>query len=93
MLTNSAFSKPFGCAPHVYNWGLTLKQHHYESSGKNLSKRVVQDLMVLSKKEDFPWLKEVNSQSLFASLDRLDKAYKNFFQVKKHLQSIIMWAF
>ena len=36
--------------------GLTLKQEHYEARGKNLSKRALQDLMVLSKKEDFPWL-------------------------------------
>jgi len=53
----------------VYNWGLTLKQEHYEATGKNLSKRALQDLMVLSKKEEFPWLKEVNSQSLLASLE------------------------
>jgi putative transposase len=75
-----AFSKHFGCARHVYNWGLTLKQEHYEATGKNLSKRALQDLMVLSKKEEFPWLKEVNSQSLLASLEHLDKAYQNFFK-------------
>jgi hypothetical protein len=34
--------------------GLTLKQEHYEARGKNLSKRALQDLMVLSKKEEFP---------------------------------------
>ena len=45
-----AFSKHFGCARPVYNWGLTLKQEHYEARGKNLSKRALQDLMVLSKK-------------------------------------------
>ena len=38
--------------------GLTLKQEHYEATGKNLSKRALQDLMVLSKKEEFPWLKD-----------------------------------
>lgn len=80
-----AFSKHFGCVRHVYNWGLTLKQEHYEATGKNLSKRALQDLMVLSKKEDFPWLKEVNSQSLLASLDHLDKAYQNFFKGRARL--------
>ena len=45
-----AFSKHFGCARPVYNWGITLKQEHYEARGKNLSKRALQDLMVLSKK-------------------------------------------
>lgn len=64
-----AFSKHFGCVRHVYNWGLMLKQEHDEATGKNLSKRALQDLMVLSKKEEFPWLKEVNRQSLLASLD------------------------
>jgi hypothetical protein len=44
--------------------GLTLKREHYEARGKSLSKRALQDLMVLSKKEEFSWLKEVSSQSL-----------------------------
>jgi putative transposase len=36
-------------------------------------------LTELKKEEDFDWLKEVNSQSLQASIRNLDIAYKNFF--------------
>jgi putative transposase len=35
--------------------------------------------MVLSKRTEFPWLCEVNSQSLLAALDNLDRAFSNFF--------------
>lgn len=69
----------FGCARHVFNWALELKAKHYQETGKNLSKRVIQDAMVLSKKTDFLWLNEVNSQSLLAALEHLDRAFINFF--------------
>lgn len=69
----------FGCARHVYNWALKLKDKHYQETGKSLSKRAIQDAMVLSKKTDFPWLCDVNSQSLLAALDHLDRAFSNFF--------------
>ena len=69
----------FGCARHVYNWALAAKDKHYQETGKSLSKRAIQDAMVLSKKTEFPWLCEVNSQSLLAALDNLDRAFSNFF--------------
>jgi putative transposase len=69
----------FGCARHVYNWALAAKDKHYQETGKSLSKRVIQDAMVLSKKTEFPWLCDVNSQSLLAALDHLDRAFSNFF--------------
>ena len=72
-------SMHFGCARHVYNWGLAAKAAHYEETGKSLSKRALQDAMVLSKKMEYPWLCEVNSQSLLASLEHLDRAFSNFF--------------
>lgn len=56
-----------------------MKENHYQETGKSLSKREIQDAMVLSKKMEFPWLREVNSQSLLASLDHLDRAFGNFF--------------
>lgn len=73
-------AKHFGCARHIYNWGLHLKQSHYQETGKSLSKRAIQDLLVASKKADKPWLNEVNSQSLLASLLHLDNAFGNFFK-------------
>ncbi len=69
----------FGCARHVYNWALKLKEKHYQETGKSLSKRAIQDAMVLSKKAEFPWLCDVNSQSLLAVLDNLERAFSNFF--------------
>jgi putative transposase len=80
--------KHFGCVRHVYNWGLELKDKHYKenhgSTGltnqKSLSKSELQGLLVQSKKEDKPWLKEVNSQSLLSALLHLETAFINFFK-------------
>jgi putative transposase len=63
----------------VYNWALAAKEKHYQETGKSLSKRGIQDAMVLSKKTEFPWLSEVNSQSLLAALANLERAFSNFF--------------
>lgn len=71
-------AKHFGCARFVYNWALSEKKKHDEASGKSLSKRALQDALVASKKADKDWLNEVNSQSLLASLNNLDKAFSNF---------------
>ena len=71
------FNKHFSCARHIYNWALSEKDKHYKETGKSLSKRQLQDLMVASKKGDKEWLTEVNSQSLLANLD---VAFSNFFQ-------------
>ena len=73
-------AKHFGCVRHVYNWALAEKEKHYKETGKSLSKRQLQDLLVASKKDDKEWLTEVNSQSLLASLANLDAAFSNFFQ-------------
>ena len=74
-----ALSCHFGCARYVYNWALSAKEKHYKETGKSLSKRAVQDALVLSKKTEFPWLCRVNSQSLLAALDNLERAFANFF--------------
>ena len=78
----------FGCARHVYNWALAAKDKHYQETGKSLSKRAIQDAMVLSKKMEFPWLCEVNSQSLLATLDNLDRAFladaRNFLVIRRN---------
>lgn len=73
-------NKHFGCVRHVYNWGLALKIKHYEETGKSITKSQLQALMVASKRDEKPWLKEVNSQSLLASLLNLDGAYHKFFK-------------
>ena len=44
------FEQHFGQARHVYNWALAEKKKHLEETGKSLSKREIQDLLVASKK-------------------------------------------
>jgi putative transposase len=73
------FACHFGCVRRVYNWALSAKEKHYQETGKSLSKRAIQDAMVLSKKTESPWLSEVNSQSLLAALNNLEQAFTNFF--------------
>ena len=65
-------AKHFGCARFVYSWALSEKKmsekdKHHKETGKGLSKRQLQDMVVASKKADREWLTEVNSQSLLAS--------------------------
>jgi len=73
-------NKHFGCTRHVYNWALAEKNAHYEQTQQNLSRGDLQKRLVQAKKEDKPWLKEVNSQSLLASLLNLDGAFFKFFR-------------
>lgn len=66
----------------VYNWSLEQKIKAYESEGKRLT---CFDLnkMLPSLKEEQPWLKEVNSQSLQQTNKNLDNAFTKFFREKK----------
>jgi len=65
----------------VWNRMLALKSRYYRMFGKSLSKRQLQDhLIKLKKRPAFAWLKQVNSQSLLATLNHLDTAYSNFFK-------------
>ena len=78
-------AKHFGCARFVYSWALSEKKMSekdkpHKETGKGLSKRQLQDMVVASKKADREWLTEVNSQSLLASLVNLETSFTNFFQ-------------
>jgi Helix-turn-helix domain/F plasmid transfer operon, TraF, protein len=75
--------KHFGCARHIYNWGLSLKEKFYQENQKNLSRSELQRLLVASKKAEKPWLAEVNSQSLLSALMHLEKASQYQSQHKK----------
>lgn len=81
----NSFAKHFGCARHVYNWALELKQNTYKETGKSISKRELQNRLLVLKQTEKAWLKEVNSQSLLAALFNLDTAYQNFFQGRSGL--------
>lgn len=72
-------AKHFGCVRLIYNLALEAKQMAYSGSKINVSRYDLQ-VQVKELKQDYEWLKEVNAQSLQASLLHLDTAYKNFFK-------------
>jgi putative transposase len=77
-------AKHIGCCRWIYNYALEKKMSAWTKDKKNLSRFDIQaDLPTLKKAEDTKWLKEVNSQSLQASLEHLDRAYTRFFREKK----------
>lgn len=77
-------SKHIGCSRWIYNYALDKKIKAYQTTKESLSRFTIQkDLPALKKSEKTSWLKEVNSQSLQASLENLDKAFTKFFRDKK----------
>jgi len=77
-------ARHIGCARYIYNYALAKKVSTYQLTGIGLSRFDIQkDLPLLKKAEDTSWLKEVNSQSLQASLENMDKAFTKFFKEKK----------
>src|SRR3989304_738278 len=74
--------KHFGCCRLIYNWSLGEKTRVYQDTGKSLSRYKLQKQLPEMKKNERPWLSEVNAQSLQASLINLDRAFMNFFKHK-----------
>lgn len=75
--------KHMGCSRWIYNYGLNKKITSYQETGKGISRFDIQkDLPELKKNEETSWLKEVNSQTLQASLENLDKGFTRFFKEK-----------
>jgi len=76
--------KHMGSSRWIYNYALNKKITSYQQTGKGLSRFDIQkDLPDLKKQDDTSWLKEVNSQTLQASLENLDKSFTKFFKDKK----------
>ena len=76
--------KHMGCSRWIYNYALDRKITSYQETGKGISRFDIQkELPLLKKDEQTSWLKEVNSQTLQASLENLDKAFTRFFKEKK----------
>lgn len=69
----------FGCCRFVYNHFLALRKDAWQKDKQSISgfecKRQLKGL-----KTEFPWLKEVNSQSLQDAVLNLEKAYRRFFK-------------
>jgi len=68
------FAKCFGCVRFIYNRMLADKIEHYEATGERLNNTPAQY------KDDFEWLKDVDSLSLANAQINLQKAYSNFFR-------------
>ncbi len=66
----------------VYNHSLEQKIRAYEQEGRKLSCYDLNDRLP-ALKEEHPWLKEVNSQSLQNANKNLDNAFTRFFREKK----------
>lgn len=72
-------NKHIGASRFIYNLALETKQIAYAGNKHNLScfelHSQLKDL-----KEELPWLKELNSQSLQQAITNVDKAYTAFFK-------------
>lgn len=76
--------KHMGSSRWIYNYALNKKISSYQQTGKGLSRFDIQkDLPELKKQDETSWLKEINSQTLQASLENMDKAFTKFFKDKK----------
>ena len=68
------FAKCFGCVRFIYNRMLSDKIEYYKKTKKNLNNTPAQY------KDEFPWLKEVDSLALANAQMNLQSAYNNFFK-------------
>lgn len=75
------FAKSFGCVRKVYNLMLDDRMKAYEETKNDTSKKMKFPTPA-KYKEEFPFLKEVDSLALANAQLNLDKAYKNFFRDK-----------
>jgi putative transposase len=77
-------NKHFGSIRFIYNYFLNERKNEYENNKNTLNYYDnAKSLTDLKAKDDFNWLKEINSQSLQYALKSLDGAYQNFFKYKK----------
>jgi len=71
-------SKTIGCCRFVYNYYLNKRIEMYQNEGKTLNyKDCANDLTEF--KQQYDWLKDVDSIALQQALKDLDTAYQNFF--------------
>lgn len=72
------FAKTFGCARFIYNKMLGDRLEHYKQTGEKLNNTPAQY------KDQYPWLKEVDSLALANAQMNLNRAYNNFWRNPKH---------
>lgn len=78
-------NKVLGCYRFVYNHMLALKQKEYNEDKKSLSYFDLSKYFfgTLRKDEQYPWLKEQNTNVLNQSIIQMMTAYDNFFKHHK----------
>lgn len=83
LYNNKSYQKKFdrwiGICRMVYNLAKETKEYAYKTRGVNLSCYDLQKQLTDLKKE-FPFVSQVDSQSLNKVIDRLDNSYKKFFK-------------
>lgn len=80
--------KHFGCTRFVFNYYLNKEQQHYLNNKEDIEAKRVKGFLnyydnakdLTNLKQTTLWLKEVNSQTLQATLKSLESAYRSFFQ-------------
>ena len=77
-------AKTFGCVRFIYNHMLARQKENYEAGGRYISNFTMQKEIV-KLKDEFPWLREADSQALKDACTNLDGAYKRFFKEHKGL--------
>jgi len=78
-LQKELIAKHIGSARLMYNLALETKNMVYAMSRISLSPFDLMKQMPELKKE-YPWLKEINSQTLQQSIHNMDSAFKHFFK-------------
>ena len=74
-------NKTVGCYRFVYNHFLALRHDEFKFNGKKLKLQdTIKMLPNLKKREEYKWLREVDSVALQQSLRNLDDAYQRFFK-------------
>lgn len=74
-------AKTFGCTRFIYNKMLAERIKSYEEN-KDLDIKTIKYPTPAQYKNEFDWLKEIDSLALANAQLNLDKAYKNFFRDK-----------
>ena len=72
-------SRHFGCVRFIYNRALDYRKKAFERRGEAISYYDTA-AFVVRLKDVYPWLSEVNSQSLQMALRNLDMAFSRFFK-------------
>ena len=75
------FAKTFGCCRKIYNLMLSDKIAYYKATGKSVQTTPAQY------KDEYPYLREVDSLALANVQLNLQAAYKNFFDKKRKARS------